>query len=150
MAIEFLKYIGSKILVALSPDYETRSRLNDVIRETFARIKELHKLEPDLPKALGRFADDQAVRILTIHKSKGLEFDSVIIMAVENEIFFGDQDENRCAFFVGVSRAKRRLILTHADQRERPANARRWNINRTAQSEYFSYVTPFVAGNKFK
>lgn len=83
MAIEFLKYIGSKILVALSPDYETRSRLNDVIRETFSRIKELHKSEPDLPKALGRFADDQAVRILTIHKSKGLEFDSVIIMAVE-------------------------------------------------------------------
>lgn len=150
LAIEFLKYIGSKILVALSPDYETRARLNDVIRETFARVKELHKSEPDLPKALGRFADDQAVRILTIHKSKGLEFDSVIIMAVENEIFFGDQDENRCAFFVGVSRAKRRLILTHADQRERPANARRWNISRTAQSEYFSYVTPFVTGNKFK
>ncbi|MEY6762713.1 UvrD-helicase domain-containing protein [Kluyvera ascorbata] len=150
LAIEFLKYIGSKILVALSPDYETRARLNDVIRETFARVTELHKSEPDLPKALGRFADDQAVRILTIHKSKGLEFDSVIMMAVENEIFFGDADENRCAFFVGVSRAKRRLILTHADQRERPSNARRWNISRTAQSEYFSYVTPFVAGNKFK
>lgn len=28
---------------------------------------------------------------------------------------------NRCAFFVGVSRAKRRLVLTHADRRERPA-----------------------------
>ncbi|WP_449540932.1 UvrD-helicase domain-containing protein [Enterobacter ludwigii] len=144
LAIEFLKYIGSKMLVALSPDYETRSRLNDVIRETFARVKELLKSEPDLPKALGRFADDQAVRILTIHKSKGLEFDSVIIMAVENEIFFGNQDENRCAFFVGVSRAKRRLILTHADQRERPANAKHWNVNRTAQAEYISYVTPFV------
>jgi superfamily I DNA/RNA helicase len=144
LAIEFLKYIGSKMLVALSPDYETRERLNDVIRETFARIKELLKSEPDLPKALGRFADDQAVRILTIHKSKGLEFDSVIIMAVENEIFFGKQDENRCAFFVGVSRAKRRLILTHADQRERPASAKRWNVSRTAQTEYISYVTPFV------
>ncbi|EEQ17879.1 UvrD/REP helicase [Yersinia intermedia ATCC 29909] len=150
LAIEFLKYIGSKMLVALSPDYETRSRLNDVIHETFARVKELLKSEPDFPKALGRFADDQAVRILTIHKSKGLEFDSVIIMAVENEIFFGNQDENRCAFFVGVSRAKRRLILTHADHRERPANAGRWNISRTAQSEYFSYVTPFVAGKNLK
>jgi len=144
LAIEFLKNIGSKMLVALSPDYETRARLNDVIRETFARVKELLKSEPDLPKALGRFADDQAVRILTIHKSKGLEFDSVIIMAVENEIFFGNQDENRCAFFVGVSRAKRRLVLTHADQRERPANAKRWNVSRTAQAEYISYVTPFV------
>ena len=145
LAIEFLKYIGSKTLVALSPDYETRARLNEVIRETFARIKELLKSEPDLPKALGHFMDDQAVRILTIHKSKGLEFDSVIIMAVENEIFFGNQDENRCAFFVGVSRAKRRLVLTHADQRERPANAKRWTVSRTAQAEYFSYVTPFVS-----
>lgn len=144
LAIEFLKYIGSKMLVALSPDYETRARLNDVIRETFARINELLKSEPDLPKALGRFADDQAVRILTIHKSKGLEFDSVIIMAVENEIFFGNQDENRCAFFVGVSRAKRRLVLTYAEQRERPTNVKRWNVGRTAQAEYFGYVAPFV------
>ncbi|WP_447877212.1 UvrD-helicase domain-containing protein [Serratia fonticola] len=144
LAMEFLKYIGSKMLVALSPDYETRARLNDVIRETFARINELLKSEPDLAKALGRFADDQAVRILTIHKSKGLEFDSVIIMAVENEIFFGNQDENRCAFFVGVSRAKRRLVLTYAEQRERPTNVKRWNVSRTAQSEYFGYVAPFV------
>ncbi|EFH2856450.1 AAA family ATPase [Escherichia coli] len=144
LAIEFIKYIGTKMLVALSPDYETRARLKDVIRETFARIKELLQSDPDLPKALGHFVDDQAVRILTIHKSKGLEFDSVIIMAVENEIFFGNQDENRCAFFVGVSRAKRRLILTHADQRERPANAKRWNVSRTAQAEYISYITPFV------
>ena len=80
----------------------------------------------------------------TTHKSKGLEFDSVIIMAVENEIFFGDQDENRCAYFVGVSRAKRRLILTHADQRECPAgHTRRWYVQRTAQNEYLSYAIPF-------
>ena len=140
----FLKHIGSDTIVALSPDYESHKRLQQVFRDTKARIEELLKIESDLPQALGRFTDDQAVRILTIHKSKGLEFDSVIIMAVENEIFFGDQDENRCAFFVGVSRAKRRLILTHADERQRPANAKRWDVHRTAQSEYFSYVTPFI------
>lgn len=140
----FLKHIGSDTIVALSPDYESHKRLQEVFRDTKARIEELLKIESDLPQALGRFTDDQAVRILTIHKSKGLEFDSVIIMAVENEIFFGDQDENRCAFFVGVSRAKRRLILTHADERQRPANAKRWDVHRTAQSEYFSYVTPFI------
>ncbi|NPE51506.1 ATP-dependent helicase [Dickeya dadantii] len=140
----FLKHIGSDTIVALSPDYESHKRLQEVFRDTKARIEELLKIESDSPQALGRFTDDQAVRILTIHKSKGLEFDSVIIMAVENEIFFGNQDENRCAFFVGVSRAKRRLILTHADERQRPANAKRWDVHRTAQSEYFSYVTPFI------
>ncbi|WP_429219431.1 UvrD-helicase domain-containing protein [Aeromonas veronii] len=141
----FLKQVSIETLVSLSPDYESHDRMKEVIRDTKARIAELLELEPDLPKALERFSDDQAVRILTIHKSKGLEFDSVIIMAVENEIFFGNQDENRCAYFVGVSRAKKRLVLTHADQRERPAgHERRWDVQRTAQTEYFGYATPFV------
>jgi superfamily I DNA/RNA helicase len=141
----FLKQVTIETLVSLSPDYESRARLNEVVRDTKVRIEELLKLEPDLPKALGRFSDDQAVRILTIHKSKGLEFDSVIILAVENEIFFGNQDENGCAYFVGVSRAKRRLVLTHADQRERPAgHTKRWDVQRTPQAEYLGYAMPFV------
>lgn len=141
----FLKKVGIETLVSLSPDYESHDRLKEVIRDTEARVVELLELEPDLPKALERFSDDQAVRILTIHKSKGLEFDSVIILPVEKEIFFGDQDENRCAFFVGVSRAKRRLIITHADQRERPAgHTKRWDTQRTVQTEYLGYVMPFV------
>lgn len=140
----FLKQISIETLVALSPDYETYDRLKEVVRDTKTRIEELLKLEPDLPKALQRFSDDQAVRILTFHKSKGLEFDSVIIMAIENEIFFGNQDENRCAYFVGISRAKRRLVLTYADQRERPASANNWRVNRTPQAEYLAYAAPFV------
>lgn len=141
----FLKQVSIETLVSISPDYESHDRLKEVVRDTKAKIEELLKLEPDLPKALERFSDDQALRILTIHKSKGLEFDSVIIMAVEKEIFFGDQDENRCAYFVGVSRAKKRLVLTHADQRERPAgHTKRWDVQRTAQNEYFGYSAPFV------
>lgn len=131
--------------MALSPDYESHARLTEVVRDTKTRIEELLVLTTDLLQALTRFSDDQAVRILTIHKSKGLEFDSAIIMAVENEIFFGDQDANRCAFFVGVSRAKRRLVLTHAVERERPQHhGGRWEINRTPQQEYFNYALPPV------
>ncbi|WP_240844275.1 UvrD-helicase domain-containing protein [Klebsiella michiganensis] len=140
----FLNHVGLQTIVALSPDYESQERLKQVVRDARARIAELLVIESDLPLALKLFSDDQAVRILTIHKSKGLEFDSVVIMAVENEIFFGDKDENRCAFFVGVSRAKRRLILTHTNKRDEPANARRWKVSRTAHLEYFDYVTPFV------
>lgn len=139
-----LKHIGLQTLVALSPDYESHERLKQVIRDARERIKDLLEIESDLPLALKRFADDQAVRILTIHKSKGLEFDSVVIMAVENETFFGKEEENRCAFFVGVSRAKRRLILTHTNKRDEPANAKHWKVLRTARLEYFDYVLPFV------
>ena len=145
---EFLKQVSIEILASLSSDYESRARLREVIRDTKNRIEELLKLEPDLLKALGRFSDDEAVRILTFHKSKGLEFESVIIMAVEDEIFFGDQDENRCAYFVGVSRAKKRLVLTHTDQRERPAGYTKiWKTVRTVQKEYLGYALPFVTEN---
>jgi superfamily I DNA/RNA helicase len=140
----FLKQVSIETLVSLSPDYESHDRLKEVVRDTKARIEELLKQEPDLPKALERFSDDQAVRILTIHKSKGLEFDSVIIMAVENEIFFGDQDENLCTYFVGISRAKRRLVLTCAEKREKPINSKSsWKVSRTVQEEYWSYLRSF-------
>lgn len=50
------------------------------------------------------------------------------------------------AFFVGVSRAKTRLVLTYADLRERPDNfTGRWSISRTPQIEYFNYVEPFLS-----
>jgi len=62
------------------------------------------------------------VKILTVHKSKGLEFDSVILLGVENENYWGNQDENLCTFFVGVWRAKRRLLLAHVNFRSSPAN----------------------------
>lgn len=142
---EFLKSIGIETLVALSSDYESRDRLNELIQETRLRIEGHLKDEGDLIKALKCFTDDQAVRILTFHKSKGLEFDSVILMAVEREIFFGKEEENRCAFFVGVSRAKSNLVLTYVDQRARPTDyGKKWSTERTAHDEYLSYATPFI------
>lgn len=115
-----LRKFGKSNLIALSPDYESLSRLNEVILETKSRIEDLLQVEPDLVKTLARFSDDQAVRILTIHKSKGLEFDSVIILGVEKETFWGNLAEERCAYFVGISRAKRRLILTLCQTRPPP------------------------------
>lgn len=89
--------VGIETLSALSPDYESRARLKEIVNNTKGHIDELLKLEPDLPKALARFSDDQAVRFLTIHKSKGLEFDSVIVIGVENQTFWGEEDAERCA-----------------------------------------------------
>lgn len=144
--LAFLKQVGIETLVALSADYESPERLREVVRDTKSRIEELLKIEPDLPKALERFSDDQAVRILTIHKSKGLEFDSVIILGIENEMFWAKADEERCAFFVGVSRAKRRLLMTVSERRETPpSNPYIWKERRTPHAEFLGYATPFLS-----
>ena len=61
---------------------------------------------------------------MLIHKSKGLEFDTVAVLGVERESFFGNQDEQRSAYFVAISRAKRRLVLSVSNRREWPEGAR--------------------------
>lgn len=142
---KFLNKVGISNLTALSPDYESATRLKEVIQETRVRIEDQINTEPDLLQALTRFSDDQAVRILTIHKSKGLEFDTVVILGVEKESFWGKEAEERCAFFVGTSRAKRRLVLTHVDQRPRPTGwTKRWDVQRNPQEEYLGYAVPFL------
>lgn len=86
------------------------------------------------------------MRLLTIHKSKGLEFDSVIMLGIEEEAFFGKAADERCVFFVGVSRAKRRLVLTYTDQRAKPPNyQKRSDVIRRAQNEFLGYAGPFLA-----
>lgn len=142
----FLNKVGIETLSALSHDYESKARLVQIVNDTKTRIDELLRSEPNLPKALERFSDDQAVRLMTIHKSKGLEFDTVVILGVENQSFWGEEDAERCAFFVGVSRAKKRLMLTVSDRRDTPpSNPYRWKENRTPHSEFLGYAMPFLS-----
>lgn len=142
LANEFLELLGQDLLRGLAPEYELGSRLDEVIAQTYQRISQLVQADDDLVRALSRFSEDRAVRVMTIHKSKGLEFDTVVVLGVETETFWGKADDERSAFFVGISRAKRRLVLTVADHRERPVGyGRRWDRDRTPHEEFLGYAT---------
>lgn len=135
----FLEQLSIETITALSPDYESESRLREIVNSTITKIQELLEKESDLIKVLKSFLDDQAIKIMTIHKSKGLEFHSVIMLAVEEETFWGDKDAERCAFFVGVSRAKQRLLITNSKERQKPEGERRWSCHRNKHAEYWEY-----------
>ena len=78
---------------------------------------------------------------MTIHKSKGLEFHSVIMLAIENETYWAEATTERSVFFVGISRAKQRLLLTWSKQRPTPSTKpRRWNTARTPHEEFLGYA----------
>lgn len=141
----FIDIVGIETMTALSHDYETVSRLNEVLKATFNKLDEALASGLTLLEALCQFTDDQSVRILTSHKSKGLEFDAVVLLGIENESYFGNKDESRCTFFVGVSRAKRKLLLTYANERTRPDGfTGRWKKKRTPVSEYIEYTKKFL------
>ncbi len=63
-------------------------------------------------------APDSAVRLSTLHAAKGLEFDTVFIVDVNEDVIPDkkalteeDLEEERRLFYVGMTRAKRRLFL---------------------------------------
>lgn len=137
----FLGRLGREALFALSADYQQGARLDEVIAQTSARLAEMLGKLPDLPQVLSRFSEDDAVRIMTIHKSKGLEFDSVVLLGVEAQTFWGSLEDERAAFFVGISRAKRRLLLTVVQRRQRPNGfMRRWDETRRPHAEFLGYA----------
>ena len=70
-------------------------------------------------------ADADAVSMMTMHSAKGLEFPVVFIVGMEDGIFPGSRcmddpnelEEERRLAYVGITRAKERLYITHAQQR---------------------------------
>jgi DNA helicase II / ATP-dependent DNA helicase PcrA len=67
--------------------------------------------------------DDRAVTLITLHNTKGLEFDRVVITGLEDGVFplvrdgETDVEEERRLFYVGITRARHRLYLTSCRRR---------------------------------
>ena len=68
---------------------------------------------------------DNAVTLMTLHNSKGLEFPSVFITGLEEGLFpssksmeEGELEEERRLAYVGMTRAKKNLTLTFARKRK--------------------------------
>lgn len=68
---------------------------------------------------------DDAVMLMTIHSAKGLEFENVFIIGLEDGIFPGsrsfdneaDMEEERRLAYVAITRAKKQLYVTSARKR---------------------------------
>ena len=78
--------------------------------------------------------DEGIVTLMTLHNAKGLEFPVVFMIGCEDGVFphmraieSGDLEEERRLCYVGITRAKRDLYLTHARQRAL-YGAREWNV----------------------
>ncbi len=82
----------------------------------------------------------EAVTLMTLHNAKGLEFPVVFISGLEDGLFPlrraydepAELEEERRLFYVGITRAERRLVLTYARQRRR------------AGDMMYGRLTPFV------
>jgi DNA helicase-2/ATP-dependent DNA helicase PcrA len=72
--------------------------------------------------------DNNAVKLMTVHASKGLEFDYVFIAGMEEDLFphqrmnqeqisQNQAEEERRLFYVAITRARKKLFLSYAQLR---------------------------------
>jgi DNA helicase-2/ATP-dependent DNA helicase PcrA len=77
--------------------------------------------------AAGAGPDADAITLMTMHNAKGLEFPVVFITGLEDGLFplakaYDDPpllEEERRLFYVGITRAERKLYITFAEERRR-------------------------------
>ena len=77
--------------------------------------------EGDVRRVSGKAYESEAVRLMTLHGAKGLEFPVVFLVCddilADNKPWLPEErEEERRLFYVGMTRAKEELILITADE----------------------------------
>jgi DNA helicase-2/ATP-dependent DNA helicase PcrA len=101
----------------LAPDFETGETLSPLL--AFLTHAALESGDNQAK------AGQDAVQLMTVHSSKGLEFDCVFITGLEDGIFphenslteTGGIEEERRLMYVAITRARKRLYLSHSQTR---------------------------------
>lgn len=102
-------------------------------------------------------AGQDAVQLMTVHASKGLEFDAVFIGGVEEGLFphenammdRGGLEEERRLAYVAITRARKRLYLSHSQTRMLHGKTR-YNVKSRffdeLPEEALKWITPRQSG----
>jgi len=137
---ELIARLGGRELMAR---IQREKSASDRYPATMARLQKLlaslggESLQEDLTEFLGRVAlstsnagaetAEDRVNLLTLHATKGLEFSRVYVVGVEDAQLPGsapgkrpskaDIEDGRRLLYVGMTRARDRLVLTRVDRR---------------------------------
>ena len=139
-ATEFVQYVirrsGLENALATSGDVEDENRLEN-IEELVNAVQQFEQDNKEssisdfmqsvaLVSDTDEMSNEDYVTIATIHAVKGLEFDYVFIVALEDGIFptqksitAGDVEEERRLMYVAITRARKKLFILNARQRYR-------------------------------
>ena len=109
-------------LMQVADSMETLAANTGSIREVLQKWEDMRRQFERMNRDAGELQRD-GVGLFTLHSSKGLEFEKVVILGCNEGMLpskkakTGEQiEEERRLFYVGVTRAKRELILTYREQ----------------------------------
>lgn len=117
---EIIIFINIENLKAKFQQYKDRIFFNNLIQNFTDRLWEIYENKANFIESIDALWGINTIPVMTIHKSKGLEYHSVIFIGLEDGAFWTydrQMNEDNCAFFVALSRAKERVIFTISQKR---------------------------------
>jgi superfamily I DNA/RNA helicase len=117
---ELLEFIGRQSLLAASPAYRQGDWMAKVTEAVIQHLETSCKGATHWAQALDAYEGINAVPLMTIHKSKGLEYHTVIFVGLDDDAWFAFQTQTKeevCGFFVAFSRAKQRVVFSYCASR---------------------------------
>ena len=134
-----IEKIDEKRIISNFSMYNEKNDLATII-DKFSKLlyKEYSQLQGEWIEIVSNFKGENSIPIMTIHKSKGLEYEEVYFLGLEDSAFWNfnkQPEEDKSAFFVALSRAKSYLIFTYCKFRKDDRQDKK-NIN-----EIYSLLT---------
>lgn len=118
---EIVDFIGRDRLLAAHPAYAQGGWLEKIVKATTLHLQASSGSAKDWIDALDTYEGLHAVPLMTIHKSKGLEYHTVVFVGLDDDAwrrsFEEDRVEATSGFFVAFTRAKQRVVFTYCAQR---------------------------------
>ena len=115
-----LDFLDRDQIKILYPEYSQGDWFSQVVDAAVENLFASCQTCGDWTSALDDFQGVRSVPVMTIHKSKGLEYHTVIFLALDDDAwwsFRGEPEEGRSTFFVAFSRAKHRVFFTYCRER---------------------------------
>ncbi|WP_050625999.1 UvrD-helicase domain-containing protein [Bradyrhizobium viridifuturi] len=115
-----IDFVGKANIVAASPTYRQGDWFDKVCEAAALHLEASSKSASSWKDALDEYEGAHSVPLMTIHKSKGLEYHTVIFVGLDDQAwwsFANDKIEATAGFFVAFTRAKQRVLFSYCAQR---------------------------------
>lgn len=114
-----MRFVGEAEFKVAHPQYLQGEWYDRILKDVVEALAAARK-DRNWPETIDEVEGIDSVPIMTTHKSKGLEYHTIIFVGLEDSAHFSfasNRTEETCGFFVAFSRAKKRVIFTFAGVR---------------------------------
>ena len=125
--MERLENVRELVTLAVKYDEMDKPAGIEKLLEEAALASDQDTIDTNIDKAKEDKSKQPGVKLMTVHASKGLEFDYVFITGLEQDLFPHSRmnesttpeasEEERRLFYVALTRARKKLFLSHANVR---------------------------------